>query len=190
MRSEFPMPDYYDVGVRFWEDSLESYANKLGFKKICCFSHGGNGVEILGRNPGDLKFRKSGKVVLFSSDKPELLKKACRRDADLLFFPKFLPDVGLIRVAAENKKPFEIPVSLIIGRKGVERGLVISKIGFFIKICEKLSADFVITSGASSKFLMKSPSELIAIGEMLGLSHDKAVSSISVVPEYVLERVG
>jgi len=182
------MPEFYDVGVRFWEENLESYANKLGFKGICCFSQGGNGVEIVGKTPSDLKFKKTG-VILFSSDKPELLRKACRKDVDLLFFPKFIPDVALIRAAAESKKPFEIPVSLLLKRKGVERGLLISRIGFFIKVCEKLSADFVITSGASSKLLMKSPAELVAIGEMLGLSHDKAVSSISIIPEHVLERV-
>jgi RNase P/RNase MRP subunit p30 len=63
-----------------------------------------------------------------------------------------------------------------------------SKISIFLKLCNKYGADFVLTSGASSKLLMKSPSELIAIGEALGLSHDQAVKSVSVVPEYILKR--
>jgi len=182
------MPEYYDLGVRFWEDGLEKYANSLGFKSICSFSKEGNGMEIRAQKLEDLKLGTTGKIILLSSQNPELLKKACRRDVDMLLFERFLPDVGLVRVAAENKKPFEIPVSVLLERKGAERALLMSRISFFLKICNKYRADFILTSGATNKFFMKSPPELVAIGEALGLSHDQAVKSISIIPEYILER--
>jgi len=188
MRSEFHMPDYYDLDIRFWERDLERYAGSLGFRKICCFSPEGNGVEIKGRGQNDLNFKREGKLVLFSSEDIELLKRACRKDVDMLLFPRFLPDAGLIRAVAEYKKPFEIPVSLLLHRSGSERAFAMSRISFFLKLCNKHRADFILTSGASSRFLMKSPAELISIGEMLGLSHDQAAKSISIIPEYVLER--
>jgi len=182
------MPQYYDLGVRFWEDGLEEYAGSLGFKRICSFSQRGCGVEIRAQKLEDLKFSTEGKVILLSSQNPELLKKACRKDVDMLLFGRFLPDVGLVRAAAENRKPFEVPVSVLLERRGAERALLMSRISFFLKICNKYEADFVLSSGAVNKFLMKSPQELIAIGEVLGLSHDQAAKSISIIPEYILER--
>jgi len=182
------MPDYYDLGVRFWEDGLEKYANSLGFKGVCSFSKEGNGVEIKAHNLNDFRFSAHGKIILFSSENAELLKVASKREASMLLFERFLPDVGLVRVAAENKKPFEIPVSILLERTGANRAFMMSKIGFFLKICNKYGADFILTSGAKNKLSMKSPAELAAIGEALGLSHDQAVKSISMIPEYVLER--
>ena len=182
------MPHYYDLGVRFWENDLKNYANSLGFTEVCCFSPEGNGVEIRGKGQNDLDFKRDGRIVLFSSEDVELLKRACRRDVGMLLFPRFLPDAGLIRTAADNKKPFEIPISLLLNRNGPERAFAMSRIGFFLKLCNKYRADFILTSGACSRFLMKSPSELISIGEALGLSHDQAAKSISIVPEYILER--
>jgi RNase P/RNase MRP subunit p30 len=182
------MPDYYDLGVRFWEKNLESYAASLGFKKICSFSPQGNGTEVRGRSWNDLKFRDEGKIIIFSSEDPELLKKACKRNVNMLLFLRFLPHAGLVRAAAEERKPFEIPMSIILERRGAEKAFMMSRISSFLKLCNKYKADFILTSGASSRFSMKSPGEFTAIGEMLGLSHDQAVKSISIIPEYVLER--
>ena len=181
------MPEYYDLDVRFWEAGLESYASSLGFKSICSFSPQGNGIEIRVRGE-EVNFKKDGKIILVSSDNPETLKKACKRDADMLLFPRFVPDVGLVRAAAENRKPFEIPLSLLLERRGAERAFLISRMRVFLRLCNKYGADFIITSGASSRLSMKSPGELTAVGEALGLSHDQAVKSISMVPEYILKR--
>ncbi len=181
------MPEYYDLDVRFWEAGLESYANSLGFRSICSFSPEGNGIEIrAGRDEG-IRFKKEGKIILVSSDDPELLKKACKRDIDMLLFPRFTAEVGLVRAAAESRKPFEIPLSLLLVRRGAERAFLMSRIGIFLKLCNKHGADFIFTSGASNRFFMKSPGELTAVGEALGLSHDQAVKSISMVPEYILK---
>lgn len=183
------MPEYYDLGIRFWEKDLESFATSLGFKGICSFSPQGKGVEIAGRSVEDLRFKKDGRLVLFSSNNLELLKKACRKDVDVLLFPKFAPDVALVRAAAERKKPFEIPLSLLLNSDGVGRAYLMARIRFFMKVCNKYSADFILTSGAVSKLTMKSPHELIAVGEALGLSHDQAVKSISMVPEHIMEGI-
>jgi RNase P/RNase MRP subunit p30 len=182
------MPEYYDLDVKFWEDSLERYANSLGFKRICSFSKEGNGIELRAHKLEDLRLSTNGKITILSSQDPELIKKACKREIDMLLFERFLPDVGLVRAAAESKKPFEIPVSFLLERKGFDRAFMMSKISFFLKICNKYRADFILTSGAKNKLSMKSPAELIAIGEVLGLSHDQALKSISIIPEYVLER--
>lgn len=106
----------------------------------------------------------------------------------MLLFPRFVPDVGLVRAAAESKKPFDIPLSLILERRGAERAFLMSRISIFLKLCNKHDADVVLTSGASSRFFMKSPGELTSLGEALGLSHDQAVKSISMIPEYILKR--
>jgi RNase P/RNase MRP subunit p30 len=182
------MPEYYDLDVRFWEAGLESYANSLGFRNICSFSPQGSGIEVRPKRAEDILFKKDGKIILVSSDNPEILKRACKRDVDMLLFPRFIADVALVRVAAENEKPFEIPLSLLLGRRGAERAFLISKMSVFIRLCNKLGADFILTSGASSRLSMKSPSEVIAVGEALGLSHDQAVKSISMVPEHILKR--
>jgi RNase P/RNase MRP subunit p30 len=182
------MPEYYDLDLRFWEAGLESYANSLGFRGICSFSPEGNGLEIKARRAEDIRLGNEGKIILVSSDDPETLKKACKKNIDMLLFTRFVPDVGLVRAAAESKKPFDIPLSLILERRGAERAFLMSKMSIFLKLCNKYGADAVLTSGASGKFSMKSPGELISIGEALGLSHDQAVKSISMIPEYILKR--
>jgi RNase P/RNase MRP subunit p30 len=181
------MPEYYDLDVRFWEADLESYANSLGFRSICSFSPEGSGLEMRVRRAEDIRFKKEGKIILISSDDAELLKKACKRDVDMLFFPRFMPDVGLLRAASENRKPFEIPVSLLLERRGADRAFLISKMSTFLRLCNKYGADFILTSGASGRISMKTPGELTAVGEVLGLSHDQAVKSISMIPRYILE---
>lgn len=182
------MVEYYDLDLRFWEAGLESYASSLGFGGICSFSPEGNGLEIRVRRAEDLRFKKDGRIILVSSDDPETLKKICKKDVDMLLFPRFMPDVGLVRAAAEGKKPFEIPISLLLERRGSERAFLMSRISVFLNLCNKYGADFIFTSGASSRLSMKSSGELVAIAEALGLSHDQAVKSISMIPEYILKR--
>lgn len=185
------MPRYFDLDVRFWYEELRDYYVNMGFEKICCFTHQYevSGIEIKASRPEDLKFDGKGKIVLLSSEKSDLLLAAAKRkEVDMLFSPAFLPDVPLIKVAQEHEKAFEVPLSIIIQSSGVKRAFLLSRIRFFLKLCNKYKADVVITSRANTKYQARTPKEMIAIGELLGLTHDQAAKALSAIPLSILEK--
>ena len=147
---------YYDLNAQF------NPKEKLGYEQIY----------------SDLK--------VFESDSPEEMRKALGRKHDLYFFSSFKPDDGVIKKAGEKGKVFEIPVDDLIYSKGMKRAIIIAKKSFFLKLCIKYHADYVLTSRAKDEYGLRSPKQMIALGVLLGLSEDQARRSITLVPEKVL----
>jgi ribonuclease P/MRP protein subunit RPP1 len=185
------MPKYFDLDVRFWHDGLEEYSKALGFERICCFATQCklSGVEVKSNRLEDLKVDGRGKILLVSSENINLLLVAAKkREVDVLFIPTFQPNIALMRTAHEYEKAFEIPLNAIISNTGVQRAFLLSRIRFFLKVCNKYKVDFIITSRASTKYLMRTPREMIAVGELLGLTQDQAAKALSATPLSILEN--
>jgi len=131
--------------------------------------------------------RKLPPFSVVSSSDVELLREAAKsRNAVLLYNKGFQADVGLIRDLVGKKKAFEIPVAPLLESSGIARATLMTRMRFFIKQCVHLRAPIVITSQARDSFGLKSPHELIAIGEALGLTHEQAEWAISETPEMIL----
>ena len=167
---------------------FENY-RKLGFA----------GVGISGKNINEISANSypearagdkgKNKLPVLTSNNADVLKTAARsREFRVLHQPNFTPDVGLMRLMAQNKKIFEIPANALILSNGLERAIIISKMRTFIKFCLKFRVDFALSSRATNEFEVKTPGELVAIGEALGLSRDQAIRAVSVVPESVIAR--
>jgi ribonuclease P/MRP protein subunit RPP1 len=185
------MTKYFDLDVRFWQEGLEEYSRALGFERICCFASQCRlcGIELKPSRVEDLRIDGKGKIILISSDKIELLLVAAKkRDADVLFTPTFQLSTALMRTTHEHEKAFEIPLSILLNSFGVQRAFLLSRIRFFLKLCNKYKVDFVITGRASTKYLMRTPREMVAIGELLGLTQDQAAKALSSIPLSILER--
>ena len=138
--------------------------------------------------PGDLR-RVPGNagLVVVSSANIELLRQAAKSSRISLLYNKgFEADVGLIRDASAKKIPFEIPIAPILESSGIQRALTMGRTRFFIKLCLKLRAPFALTSQARDEYSLKSPQEMIAIGQALGLERDQAAWAITEIPEMVL----
>jgi len=135
------------------------------------------------RGLGFSGFASPDKASVAESQNVEALRSACRsRRIAFLLMPSFQPDVGLLRDSAQNAKPFIIPISPLLESHGTQRAMLMGRMRFFLKICVKLRAPFILASGAKDELQLKSPQELIAIGEALGLSRDQAEWAITEAP--------
>jgi len=139
--------------------------------------------------PGDARRIPPGAgLAVACSPDVELLREAARSSrARLLFSPAFQPDVGLIREAAEKGKAFELPVSPLLQSAGVHRAMLMGKMRFFARLCLKLGAPIVMVSQARDGFGLKSPREMVAVGQSLGLSRDQAEWSMTEAAGLVLD---
>jgi RNase P/RNase MRP subunit p30 len=107
----------------------------------------------------------------------ELLRKAAKKSVliNCLQVKNFQKDEGLIRAVAEGESAFEIPISVLLHSNGTQRANLLRRLRFFVKKCLKLKAKFVFTLRAKSKFDLKTPREVAAIAQLLGLSKEQAV---------------
>lgn len=171
---------FYDLDVRF--GAKKEDVSALGF--TACYTP--HAVELA--KPGDLrKVPANAGLVVASSQNINLLREATKSSRISLLYNKgFQADVGLIRDAAIKKKPFEIPVLPFLESEGIQRAALMGRARFFIKLCLKLGAPIIIVSHARDIYNLKSPHELIAIGESLGLEYDQAKWAITEIPEMVL----
>ncbi len=139
-------------------------------------------------------------VKVAESTNSELLRQACKKQFQLicpLKVPQYFNDDGLIRALAksnkdagdlnEKEKAFEIPISALLQSSHVQRAKHLWQIRKFLEKCQKLKAPFVFTTRASNEFEAKSPREIIAIGQLLGLTYEKAQYSISKQCEKIIE---
>lgn len=157
--------EFFDVFVRF--PARKEMMRELGFQD----------------------FRGISPPEIFESQDVDALRNACKQGKVRFLLSAFQPDVGLMRDAAERKKPFIIPISPLLESHGIQRAMLMGRMRFFLKMCVKFRAPFIISSGAKDDYQLKSPHELIAIGEALGLSHDQAEWAISEAPRpYISEK--
>jgi len=123
-------------------------------------------------------------LLLVSSTNVELLRQALKgRRAPLLLMKSFQSDVGLLRDAKEHGRAFVFPVSMLLERNGIERGKLMVRMSYFLGLCVRLGVPYILASGARNAYELKSPEEMAAVGQALGLSRDQALWAISEAPK-------
>ncbi|MEM4389927.1 MAG: RNase P subunit p30 family protein [Candidatus Micrarchaeia archaeon] len=177
--------EFIDLHARFRCEKPE----RFGYARVC--AEGAEVLERFVRRAGELGRIKpeKGKVNILSSPDPAALAQGARR-FDVLCSTNFVPDTGMLRKAAEEEKPFEIPIAFVLAAKGSERAKVIARMAFFLKLCIKFGASYVITSRARNEFEMRRPLDIAAFAEVaLGVSRSQALCALSAEPRAVLEGV-
>ncbi|MFH0817883.1 MAG: RNase P subunit p30 family protein [Candidatus Micrarchaeota archaeon] len=164
--------DYYDLHVRF---KFEGYS-EAGFSKVGVW---GTDLEEFSDN------RKSEKLVLLESRDSSYLKPRIKRST-FVHNPSYELDLGVIRAVAKHKKAFEVPVRPLLLSSGIERAVLMKRLKRFLAICNKLGADYALTSRAGNIYELKHPAELIAIGCSLGLVYDQSLRAITEVPKRLM----
>lgn len=172
--------EFFDAFVQF--SPSQELMGKLGFSGFLSLS------RIRAERQGDLQ--KATPQTLIESQNVEVLRAACKMGRTrFLLMGSFQPDVGLLRDAAEHEKAFIIPISLLLESHGIQRAILMGRMRFFLKLCVKFRAPYILSSGARDEYGLKSPQELIAIGEALGLSHDQAEWAIAEAPRaFIAEK--
>ncbi len=170
---------FFDLNLR--NSQLEKQALALGFTKTFTPP----AVEIkTQRDLNAIRGEDGDGFYALESVDSELLRKAAKRARGRALVNAFLVknfhrDDGLVRVVAESENVFEIPLYYFLHSAHVHRAKLFDEAAAFLKKCLKLKAPFVFTSRAESEFDLKSPREIIAVGECLGLTREQAVFALS-----------
>ncbi len=129
------------------------------------------------------KANQNAKGDVVESTNVELLISACKRHNSQFTFINpllcndFYKGTALLEIAREKEKVFEIPLRFLL--RSPNRSKLMFQLRIFLKNCLKRKIPFIFTTRALSEFDLKSPREIIAIGEALGLNYEQASASLS-----------
>lgn len=140
------------------------------------------------------KLRDSVLLLIVAGGEYEVNRAACESSkVDILAHPeRERPDSGLdeacLRAAAKNDVAIQINFREILYSYRKPRSYTLFHIKQNIMLCEELKAKMVICSGAQSIWDLRTPRELAAIANVLGMDLGKAVSSVSDMPQNLIEK--
>jgi len=173
----------------------KDYKNSDIRAKISTFE----GVEVRAKNPEDLKrkiqrFRNSTDVLLVHGGDLKINRAAVEDvRVDVLAHPyQGRKDSGfnhiLAKKAAENGVAVEINIGYFLRNRNHRRQKILAQFREIMKLKAKYDFSLVITSGARSIYDLRSPRDLMALSSCFGMDKETAFSSLSNVPEAIIEK--
>lgn len=140
------------------------------------------------------KIRNSTEVLSVYGGNYDINRTACESSfIDILCHPDELGrrDSGLdhicIKSAQDNNVAIEINFREILESYKRHRVHVLSLIKKNISLCAKYETPIVTTSGALSKWDLRTGRELAAIAHLMGLELGRAISTVSTLPEQIVK---
>ncbi|PIO06122.1 hypothetical protein COT29_02515 [Candidatus Micrarchaeota archaeon CG08_land_8_20_14_0_20_59_11] len=93
----------------------------------------------------------------------------------------------LLAVAKEREHVFEFPIRPLLHAPPQSRPKLMAAYRSFLSACVKRRIPFVFTSRGQDALDVKTPREVIAIAQFLGLTRQQAAASITETPKRFLE---
>ncbi|MFH0714000.1 MAG: RNase P subunit p30 family protein [Candidatus Micrarchaeota archaeon] len=123
--------------------------------------------------------------VIEGSTVDELVRQLKRKGSPELVNPlsaqDFYKSSALIETAAEHLKTFEIPLSYLLHSS--DKSKLMFQLRIFLKNCTKRGVKLNFSSRARDEFGLKSPREIIAISQVLGLTYEQAAAALQIEGE-------
>jgi len=194
---------FYD----FWVEEIEeNLIGELGFENGCFISEFKKfedykrikehtkfycGVKIRAKNTNELRkklrtFRDSDFIVLDCRDE-KIIKNAikmCAVDA-INYYTKY----PLLKRMSERNIAQIINFNELLNASEKDRPKILFLMQRTIKLAKKYKTPIMIVSGARKKMEYRSASDLIALGEMLGLNKKEAKEALHKFHEKIIERI-
>jgi len=139
------------------------------------------------------KSRNRCEVIMIYGGDYEINRLACESSyVDILSRPEYgRKDSGLdhicIKSAQENNVAIEINFREIMESFKRQRVYVLSALRENIRLCRNYGTPIVTTSGALSKWDMRSGRELASIAHVLGIDLGDAINTVSLIPEQIVK---
>ena len=127
--------------------------------------------------------------LYFSSADSEKLRWAAKKAPLLIRSARLEPDTAFLREVAANNKILEIPLDGLMRSRGAQRAALIGRLRQFLALSIKYRADFMLCTRAQSVYDLRTPHELMAVGQLLGLTRAQAERAISAVPDSLMEAI-
>lgn len=186
--------DWYDLGIRVADSEALAMAKTLGFSGVGILIPWEKGVfeTINGLKktyPLDVAFG----IVLKKKVKPQA--KDIRRNVELIaatgedreavetpevdiVFPEQLNYI-MVKLAKKNNVAIGFDFSPVLHSSKKGRGEVLSHYFQISQLVRKYHAPFILTSGALSPWDLRSPSDLVAFGKILGFNEKESKKGLS-----------
>ncbi|MEM2144435.1 MAG: RNase P subunit p30 family protein [Candidatus Jordarchaeaceae archaeon] len=174
--------DYQKVKENFSNLPLRAYSRvNLNFDSVT------KNVKMLNR------LRKYVDIVAVTCLNRRVAVWAARNaDVDLLYFPEIKMyqqvDKSLVSLIHNSGNAVEISVRPILLTRGLARANTLGILRKAAEIVMKENAVLVLTSDAHSKFELRSPKSLAALGTLLEIPYEIAIEAVSENPLKILER--
>jgi ribonuclease P/MRP protein subunit RPP1 len=149
-------------------------------------------VEITSKSVRDLRkqimfFREKATIVGVHGGDERINRAACKDDRiDLLMHPERGKQGVLSQVEAKlarkNQVALGVGLSYFWKTENVERSRILTLQRKNVAVCQKLGVPIVIMSGANSCYDLRTPSQLKALAQILGLNHSEADIALSKNP--------
>jgi RNase P/RNase MRP subunit p30 len=98
----------------------------------------------------------------------------------------FRPSIA--KLIARTDKALELELSGLILSKDQERIDLLSVMRRCVRLAEIFHVNIVVSSGATDRYLIRSPMDQASIAHLIGMSLPVALDSLSIVPRSILER--
>lgn len=140
------------------------------------------------------RVRNHCEVLMVHGGDYDINRAACENSfVDVLCHPELgRRDSGLdhvcMKAAADNEVAIEVNFREVLESYKIKRTYVLSAMRKNIKLASKYDANVVTTSGAVTKWGMRSGRELASISHLLGLELGKAIDSVSTIPENMIKK--
>jgi len=132
------------------------------------------------------RFRPTFDIIGVRCTNHNLALVAARdRRVDLIFFDPAKRNAWLDdSIANVSNAPLELNMSVLL-----EMGnLILARFMKDVRIARRHNMDVVLSSGGTSPFFVRAPIQLMAIAEILGLSKQEAIKSVSTLPSGIVRR--
>jgi len=133
------------------------------------------------------RFRSTFDIIGVKCTNHSLALVAARdRRVDLIFFSPATRNVWFDdSIANISNATLELNLSVLFE---MTNHLTLTRLMKDIRVARRHDVNVVLSSGATSPFLVRAPIQLAAIAEILGLSKQQAIDGVSTVPCKIVER--
>jgi ribonuclease P/MRP protein subunit RPP1 len=156
------------------------------------------GLEITCKNPQDMKkkvqkSRKISDILIVQGGDLKINRAACEDSrVDVLSQPyRSRRDSGinhiLARKAAQNDVAIEINLKYLLKNNPRYRYRIISQFRHTVELQRKFKFPLIITSDSTSKYDLRTPQDLIALGKCFEMTPDEVFGAISTIPNKIIE---
>jgi len=178
---------FSSLGIAITPDKCKEIEN---IKKIC-LSYGIDFVSRLDIAPRDKsslyrdleKFRSRFEIIGVNYV-PRIVENDKR--IDVIFFSSTIPPRAFFlkeaRAAAESLISFEMNLGSFIKLDGLDRAEYLSRLGIAVYFARRAKMKLVVSSGAETKYLLRSPRDLAFLATSFNLDFKQAVKSVSDIP--------
>lgn len=139
-----------------------------------------------------LKARKRCEVLMVHGGDYDINRAACENPLiDVLCHPELgRRDSGLdhicVKAAADNNVAIELNFREILETYKKNKIYMLSSMSKNIKLCKKYGTDMIISTGAVTKWGMRSGRELAAVSSILGVDLSEAIDAASTTPGMII----